>query len=310
MKKIGKIVSFCVVSALALSACNKYPEPAMIESNPDIQGDYILEELDNVQTGIGIPGGLCIYESNIYVCDIENNCIVKLNEELQKVESYGTLGMENGNFSEPADITFSGNYFYVLDSGNNRVQKFASDFSYLETYYLEPLLSEQGYGQYLSIAVDEDGTIYVTAISPDNKDAYIYYLENGEWEKAGENVVGYLCEGNGEVYFANVLEFHIEEKKTSIESGKNILYKIEEEELRPMVRFIDMYAPVALTCWNDCIYMVSAGNGVINFFSQDKEMMDTLQVLPEFSLYMYMEIDAGGNIYITDSENGNFYYVY
>ena len=70
MKKISRIASLCLLSALVLTACNKYPEPAMIESNPDIQGDYILEELDNVQIGIGTPGGVCIYESNIYVLSL------------------------------------------------------------------------------------------------------------------------------------------------------------------------------------------------------------------------------------------------
>ena len=112
------------------------------------------------------------------------------------------------------------------------------------------------------------------------------------------------------ILIKNVLEFQIEEKRTSIESGKNILYEIETEEFRPIVRFEDMYAPVALTCQNDCIYMISAGNGSISYFSHDNEALETLLVLPEFSLYMYMGMDDIGNIYITDNENGNFYYVY
>ena len=36
--------------------------------------------------------------------DISNNRIVKLNKELVKEAVYGTLGMEEGNFSEPRDI--------------------------------------------------------------------------------------------------------------------------------------------------------------------------------------------------------------
>ena len=72
----------------------------------DISGDYGLKEIDLAALGIKRPGGICVYNDSIYVCDISNNCIVKLNKDLVKEATYGTLGMEEGNFSEPRDIVF------------------------------------------------------------------------------------------------------------------------------------------------------------------------------------------------------------
>ncbi len=251
-----------------------------------------------------------IYDDTIYVCDTMNNCVVKLNKELQKLDSYGTLGMENGNFSKPMDITFSQGFFYVLDSGNNRIQKFSLNFEHVETYNLKPLLSEQGCGEYLSIVVNEQGVLYISVFSPDTEDAYVYCFKNDEWNRIGKNTVGYLCKGNKSVYFASMLEFFVQEKKTTLESGKNMLYEIDSERIKQIANFQEKYVPVALSYWNNSIYMISAGEATLNVYTFNSRTMETLLVMPEVSLFMYMSIDSKGNIYITDNENGNFYCVH
>ncbi|MCH5270125.1 MAG: hypothetical protein J1E83_05195 [Lachnospiraceae bacterium] len=307
MKKVNSTILLCIVFIFLLASCGKNAEATLIEINQDIQGSYILEELDISQIGIGNPGGTCIYNNYIYVCDTENHCIVKLSKDLEMLESYGTLGMEYGNFSKPMDITFSGNCFYVLDSGNNRVQKFSADFGYQETYNLEHLVTEQGSGLYVSIAVDREGIIYVSTIAPDTNDGHIFYWDNDTWNQLGENVVGYLCEGGGKVYFANIQEFQIEKDRTIIQSGKNLLYEIDSKELKPICRFMDKYAPAALTYWNDRIYMISAGRCFVNYFTDESEMLETVVALSETSTHMYMCIDDDGNMYITNNGTGRFY---
>lgn len=309
IKRNGSVVCLAVSLLFLLTACGGNEKTAFVEINPDVQGNFILEEPDMDAAGIGNPGGICIHDDNLYVCDTENNCIVRLDKEFQPLGSYGTLGMEYGNFSEPMDITFSGNSFYVLDSGNNRVQKFTADFEYAETYNLDHLASEQGYGKYVSIAVDGEGVIYVSAISPDSDDACIFYRKGDEWNRLGENMVGYLCEGDGKIYFANTLELQVEEKKTIIQSGKNLLYEIDSGKLKPVARFMDKYAPAALVCQHDRIYMISAGLGCVHYFDGGTARMETVITLPEVSTHMYMCLDEEGNIYITENETGKFYHV-
>ena len=300
-----------VLSVFLFSACGKEKPFVFLDfldeqGNYEMKGGYDLKEIDLASIGIGTPGGVCVYNDNIYVCDISNSCIVKLNKDFVKEDTYGTLGMEEGNFSEPWDITFSGGCFYVLDSGNNSVQKFTSDFQYLETYYLQPLHLENT-GNYISIAVEEEGYIYVTTDVADAEDAYIHCWKNGKWNKIGDEIVGYLCAGDENIYFVNTFEFIVEEKKTITQSGENILYILQDGKLKPLAQVCDSYAPTALVYQDNCFYMVSAGYGMVHCFSVQEETFDTLLVLPKACPYMYMDMDEAGNMYISDRENKCFY---
>ncbi len=310
MKKC-KIIVLCLLSLLGLAACGKEQEKETFFLKPDagMQGGYDVQELDLVELEIGNPGGICIYNDSIYICDLSNNCIVKLGMDFTREDSYGTLGMEEGNFSEPRDITFADGCFYVLDEGNCRVQKFTAEFEYLEMYYL-PSLSSQYSDEYVSIAVDGEGVIYVSVLSPDPIDAYIYAYEDDIWEKIGDKVIGYLCAGEESIYFVNTLEMKMEEKTTAMQSGKNMLYELDKKGLSLLARIEDKYAPTALTFWNGSLYMVSAGNGNVNCFDGESDRFITLFALPKeaYSLYMHMAIDETGNFYIADCGNGCLYY--
>lgn len=311
MKKAMRVTAVCLIGALFLSSCGKEKERETFFLKPevDVQDGYDLQELDLAELEIGNPGGICIYDDSLYICDTENNCIVKLGMDFAKEASFGTLGMEEGNFSKPRDITFADGCFYVLDEGNCRVQKFTADFEYLEMYYLHSPYA-QATGRYVSIAVDEKGIVYVSMLSPDPMDAYIYAYKDETWEEIGEKAVGYLCVGRENIYFINTLEMKITENTTAMQSGKNMLYEFDENGLSLIAQIEDKYAPAALTFWNGSLYMVSAGNGNVNCFSGESDSFETLFALPQgaHSLDMYMGIDAMGSIYISDCENGCLYF--
>ncbi len=310
MKKCKKI-SLCLILVLWLAACGKEQEKEVFFLKPDadMRSEYHLQALDLDELGIENPGGICIYNDSIYICDEGNNCIAKFSMDFEREDSFGTLGMEEGNFSEPRDITFADGCFYVLDEGNCRVQKFTADFEYLEMCYLHPPYA-QGMGRYASIAIDGKGVIYVSALSPDPMDAYIFAYRGNGWDKIGENAVGYLCAGEEKLYFVNTLEMESEEKTTAMQSGKNMLYVLEEKGLLLMAQIADKYAPTAPAFWNGSLYMVSAANGNVNCFSGESDRFQTLFTLPKgaYSLDMYMAIDGAGNFYIADRENGCLYF--
>lgn len=311
MKKCKTIV-LCLLSLLGLAACGKEQEKEtfFLKPDADTRSGYHLQELDLDKLGIETPGGICIYEDSIYICDVGNNCIIKLGMNFEREDSFGMLGMEEGNFSEPRDITFADGCFYVLDEGNCRVQKFTADFGYLEMYYLHPLYA-QGTGRYVSIAVDGEGVTYVSALSPDPMDAYIFAYRGEAWEKIGENAVGYLCAGEENLYFVNTLEMEIEEKTTAMQSGKNMLYVLDKKKPFLIAQIEDKYAPTALTFWDGSLYMISAANGNVNCFDGVNDRFKTLFAMPKdaYSLDMYMTIDEAGNFYIADCENGCLYVV-
>lgn len=310
MKKCKTIV-LCLLSLLGLAACGKEQEKEtfFLKPDADTRSGYHLQELDLDKLGIETPGGICIYDNSIYICDVGNNCIVKLGMNFEREDSFGTLGLEEGNFSEPRDITFADGCFYVLDEGNCRVQKFTADFAFLEMYYM-PRLSSQYSDEHVSIAVDGEGVIYVSVLSPDPVDAHIYAYRGDDWETIGEKAIGYLCAGEESIYFVNTLEMEVGEKVTSMQSGENMLYALDKEELSLMAQIEDKYAPTALTFWNGSLYMVSAANGYVNCFARESDRFQTLFALPRegYSLHMHMAIDEAGNFYIADCGNGCLYF--
>jgi DNA-binding beta-propeller fold protein YncE len=113
------------------------------------------------------PTGIAIDPSNnIYVLDRDNSRVEKFNASLAWVESWGSVGTGDGNFTTPYAIAADpfGNVF-VMDAGNHRVQKFnSSDGAFERTWGS----SGSGNSQFLAdsqgrtgIATDANGNVFV-----------------------------------------------------------------------------------------------------------------------------------------------------
>jgi len=65
-------------------------------------------------------------EGNILVVDSGNNCIQKFDNNGNFITKWGSIGLEDGQFSSPIGIAgdSKGN-IYIVDTGNRRIQKFA-----------------------------------------------------------------------------------------------------------------------------------------------------------------------------------------
>jgi tripartite motif-containing protein 71 len=95
---------------------------------------------------------------------ITNNTYVSIGyaiEEYNFLKKFGSQGAGNGKFVNPTSGTFdlSGN-LYILDSGNNRIQKFDSNGTYLTKWGSQG----KGLGQFIfpgGIDTDPIGNIYV-----------------------------------------------------------------------------------------------------------------------------------------------------
>ncbi len=84
---------------------------------------------------------------------------------------FGSNGTATGQFKNPKGIAFdaSGNV-YVADYGNNRIQKFTSTGTHLQT------ISGNGLTSPNYIAIDKDGNIYVTDATSIKKIQFKWYL--------------------------------------------------------------------------------------------------------------------------------------
>lgn len=75
-----------------------------------------------------IPQGMTIAPSgNIYVADTGNDRILLLSKDGTTLTTWGSMGIENGQFKSPKDIALDKNgYLYVVDTNGHRIQKFGS----------------------------------------------------------------------------------------------------------------------------------------------------------------------------------------
>lgn len=131
--------------------------------------------------------------------------------------SWGGPGSGDGQFNYPLGIAADGaGNVYVVDAGNNRIQKFASDGTYLTQWGG----SGTGNGQFTSpagVGVSADGVVYVTDAEShrvqrfDSSGAYL-----GQWGELGnapgqfDHPYGIAVNADGQVYVADTFNSRIQ----------------------------------------------------------------------------------------------------
>lgn len=118
------------------------------------------------------PAGLTVYGENVYICDTGNNRIVILKRVTR--ESFELVDVVEGikgdvavkEFNQPNDFQVDEDgFFYVCDTGNNRVLKLDSEWNYITEFVkpndsaLDPKLAFQP----TKLAVDGAGRVYCIA---------------------------------------------------------------------------------------------------------------------------------------------------
>jgi len=80
--------------------------------------------------------GICCDGSFIYVCDMGNHRIVKIDAGLVGIgggtfTAFGTFGTGNGQFNLPYDIAMNSTHLFVVDKANHRIQKITQALAYV-----------------------------------------------------------------------------------------------------------------------------------------------------------------------------------
>ena len=99
-------------------------------------------------------------ERNIYVTDTGNSRIQKFTNGGEFLSSWGTYGVNDGEFQSPVGIAIYENNVYVVDDKRNDIQKFDLDGN-LVFKWGEHGIEEGQFNKPKGITIDSNGIIYV-----------------------------------------------------------------------------------------------------------------------------------------------------
>lgn len=136
----------------------------MMDSTGIVRVENLLSKLPSD----GVRGLAVDQSDNIYVLDIS----AKRGQVVKKFDKYGFQiplqfgsigGLEPGSFNMPSDLAVDNRNgdIYIVDSGNNRIQRFNSEGNFLSDF--GQFGAEQGsFNTPWGIAIDKDGYVYVS----------------------------------------------------------------------------------------------------------------------------------------------------
>ncbi len=114
------------------------------------------------------PRGIVVDKSGkVYVTDTGNKRVAVFNSDGTPVASFGSLGMENGQFDEPVGLALDAqNNVYVADTWNQRVQVFTGDASGIAYLAIRSWDVKAWSGQSIDnkpfLAISLSGTVIIT----------------------------------------------------------------------------------------------------------------------------------------------------
>ena len=95
-----------------------------------------FHEIKSVSTD-GISFCASNHRNEIYVSDNHKHCIILFDFNLNELKQFGSEGVGNNQLSYPFGLCCYGDYVYICDRGNKRIQILTLDFEYVNTIQLD-----------------------------------------------------------------------------------------------------------------------------------------------------------------------------
>ena len=293
------------VIMLFLSGCS-----TQTSSNANIQftfsNDYSASFITKEQSQLEAPKGICIYNEQILVCDYERSAIIVLDEDGNYLKQIGHLGSAPLEFINPTDIVEHDNLFYIIDSGNNRIQVLSPDFEHVKNISLPQYTQVQ----FCNIEIDKSGNIYVANNSTVGYDAILLLISpNGETINVRENFSGTFATKD-ELLVVESLEFSETKQSYILQSGMNSVFALKDHErLTSLFQLPEKYSPADMIVTSDNHYIfLSTRYCTIDQFSSEGIYEETLfkddDYFHEFPNDLYMVSDGNGKYYINNPSSG------
>lgn len=270
-----------------------------------VSGDYTLSG-----TSRGItPYGIALLQDSVFICDMDDHCLREFDFNGKELRTVGQLGNGNGEFIRPTGLSYSNESFYVVDSGNNRIQILDKDLEYQQEYILDQLSRDIG-TFYTDIAVDKDGTgiVLTNSVVQENARAYVFD-SNGSVQKTSFVINGYAsCEDN-RIYCVNTFELFKDGTSHVGEVKDSKLFEYTNSNIREICELPYKYAPTDFVIDGDDLYVLSCGWAQLDHFKTDGSYIETIWEFEQLDPESFLERTPQGGFIVTDGQNKTVYFL-
>ena len=257
-----------------------------------------VDSIDLSALGISTPEGILSDEERIIIADSENNCLYVMDLQGEIISKVGGIGNGKCEFLHPTGLSYTGGKYYIVDSGNDRIEILDKDFDYIDQVHLPDVkFSPEDY--FTGIAIDADDGIYVCGSFIKNSGIYYKSLEEQDFKRIGVGFYGSLFEDNGTIYAMNQGNIFINENEETfgICGGDNSLWRIEGIDLEEICTLPVGRAPESFVVSGDKVTFLSSYEmGIMTFDNASGSYLSTP--------YMYKDgKDVPDESYLTMSNN-------
>lgn len=277
------------------------------------------------------PMGICIAKKSglIYATDSGSHEVVVFNENLEKIDSFGQEGIENGYFTKPAGICLNPTEtsIFVADSDNHRVQHFdiSTDSSGKKEYKFKcwygsfngtngKHTNESEFGESDG---DNLGFRQPTAVACDGN--YLYVTDSGRNDIQKINLTNLACEvigeeGNGNSQFMSPTDIKLlgsnmyiadsENSRMQIISKTGVFGSLQKPDVSGMnINFLG----ISMNADKDSLYIVDSVECTISKFDVygkfEKKIGSKGSGLGQLLNPSDVLVDKEDNIWVADTGN-------
>lgn len=276
-----------------------------------IDKNYKSEVISLSKDSVKEVGGITFLDSNILLSDTKTDKIYLYDNNFKLLKSLGKTGNAKLEFINPTDIKCVDGYVYVLDYGNQRIQKLDKNLSHVKDIKFEKADESPDF-MYISMAIDGEENIFLTGETKHTR--YIQKINKyGKVSYIKDNFSGRIFNYKDSIYAVNWGQFLVNRKgEISCTTGRNFLLCVSGSKLKKMYEFDAPLTTEAFCMDENYIYIMSdTYREIMRFDRNTGKYIDSVGKYKEENIYLKgrMEVKEGvvytssGSNYITVYKN-------